>query len=168
MRSVQAWITKHTENPSKARLRMHTELDGALQIRVVQSSGLLQETKYDFVELAAWTKAHPGQEPPRITEMDIEKPNVKVFRREGVMVRATTEGHHSVIRYSDFGQQSSKVVDDGECVITKDQQDLKADVVLACNWPCKLGEGDFGRGDVAIGQCHLGCRLGVQRRPGSR
>ena len=33
-------------------------------------------------------------------------------------MRATT----SVIRYSDFGQHSSKVVDDGECVITEDQQ----------------------------------------------
>ena len=44
---------------------------------------------------------------------------------EGVMVRAEVEGRHSVIRYSDCGQQSSKVVDDGECVITEDQQDVK-------------------------------------------
>ena len=52
MRVVEAWIAKHNENPNKARLRMHNELDGVLHICVVQSSGLRQETKYDFVELA--------------------------------------------------------------------------------------------------------------------
>ena len=124
MRAVEAWITKQNANPNKARLRMHTELDGVLQICAVQSCGLRQETQYD-VELAAWKKEDPGQVPTRITVMDIEKPNGEVVRTEGVMVRAATEGHRSVIRYSDFGQQSSKVVDDGECVITEDQQDVK-------------------------------------------
>ena len=113
------------KNQNKARLRMHNELDGVLQICVVQSYGLRQETTFDFAELAAWKKEHPGQEPPRITEMDIEKPNGEIVRTEGVMVSVAVEGHHSVIRYSDFGQQSSKVVDDGECVITEDQQDVK-------------------------------------------
>ena len=124
MRAVEAWSTKHNANPNKARLRMHTELDGVLQICAVQSSGLRHKTKYD-VELAAWKKEDPGQVPPRIAEMDIETPNGEVLLPEGVMVRATTEGHHSVIRYSDFGQQSSKVVYDGECVITEDQQYVK-------------------------------------------
>ena len=124
MRAVEAWITKHNANPNKARLRMHTELDGVLQICAVQSSGLRQETTYE-VELSAWKKEDPGQVPPRITEMDIEKPNGEVVRTEGALVSVAVEGHHSVIRYSDFGQQSSEVVDDGECVITEDQHDVK-------------------------------------------
>jgi len=83
------------KNQNKARLRMHNELDGVLHMCVVQSTGLRPETKYDFVELAAWKKEHPGQEPPRITDMGIEKPNNEVVRTEDVMVSVAAEATRS-------------------------------------------------------------------------
>ena len=93
---------------------------------------------------------------------------MKFFRTEGVFVSVAVEGHQYVIRYSDFGQQSSKVVDDGECVITEDQQDVKRKSCLRATGIGSLEKAVFGRGDAAVGQCHISCRLGDQQRPGSR
>ena len=125
MSGLNKCVSMHNTNPDRACLRARAELDGVMVVKASKKSGMRQECDFEFVELDAWKAEHPDEELPATVDTEIELPSGELVMKEGVWVKIGAAGHHKFTRYSDTGVEQTKDIDDGQCIFTDEQQQLK-------------------------------------------
>ena len=85
------------------------------------SEGLRQKDPFTFIELGAWRKAHPGEEPPA-TALQMVKGHGVI---EGVWIRNMPEGHFRFDSFAESSADHTLELEDSSCLLTDDQVEMK-------------------------------------------
>lgn len=111
MKSVEAWISKHNDNPGSHRLRDKKALHDAQETATVNKRGLRRKRNLVFIEKTAYEEEYG-----KATDngLSYDKKVIDGVEVEGVWVQEGKKGHHRFEEYEDNSVECKTIVDDGQ------------------------------------------------------